>query len=203
VRVLLVSAVAGVAVLSGSAAQASNYVYDRQLGMMARATLVQATEPERRVSRSEVFRAYVRCYHSGRDFERAFEQRYGAPADRVIAYYAGGSDVYLRSTTCRHINAFVRGRHTIETSAAFSILLHEVLHRQGVRDERITTCLANDAVHAGARWLGFKEKRAVRARELALRFTKRYSPPEYRMGIPHCRLLNRRTDWTDHRLIER
>jgi hypothetical protein len=202
VRVLLVSAVAVGAVLSGSA-QASNYVYDRELGFVARATLRQATEPPRRVPRNQVFRAYVRCYHSERGFERAFEQRYGAPADRVIAYYAGGSEVYLRNTTCRNVHLFIRGRHTIETSAAFSILLHEVLHRQGVRDERITTCLANDAVHAGARLLGFDEKRAVRARELAFRFTKRYSPPEYRMGIPHCRLLNRRTDWTDHRVIER
>jgi hypothetical protein len=190
------------ALLSGSA-QASNYAYDRELGFVARASLSQATEPERRVPRNEVLRAYIRCYHSNRTFERAFEQRYGAPADRVIAYYAGGSDVYLRNTTCRNVHLFMRGRHTIETAAAFSILLHEVLHRQGVRNERITTCLANYAVHAGARWLGFKEKRAVRARELALRFTKRYSPPEYRMGIPHCRLLNRRTDWTDHRLIER
>jgi hypothetical protein len=193
-----VSAVAVGALLTGSA-HASTYSYDRELGNVARATLVQATDPERRVPRSQVFRAYVRCYHSERGFERAFEQRYGVPADRIIAYYAGGSDVYLRSTTCRHVHMFIRGTHTTITSAAFSILLHEVLHRQGTRDERITTCLANYAVHAGARSLGFSEQRAVRARELALRFTRRYSPPEYRMGIPHCRLLNRRTDWTDHR----
>jgi hypothetical protein len=197
---LLLSAVAVSAVLSGSA-QASNFAYDRELGLVARSTLRQATDPERRVPRNQVFRAYIRCYHSERTFERAFEQRYGVPADRIIAYYAGGSDVYLRSTTCRNVHLFMRGRHTLETSASFSILLHEVLHRQGVRSERITSCLANDAVHAGARWLGFEEERAVRARELALRFTKRYSPPEYRMGIPHCRLLNRRTDWTDHRVI--
>jgi hypothetical protein len=200
VRGLLVSAVVVGALLTGSA-QASTYSYDRELGFVARATLRQATEPERRVPRNQVFRAYIRCYHSNEGFERAFEQRYGFPADRIIAYYAGGSDVYLRNTTCRNVHLFMRGRHTLETSASFSILLHEVLHRQGVRDERITTCLANYAVHAGARGLGFSEERAVRARELALRFTRRYSPPEYRMGIPHCRLLNRRTDWTDHRVL--
>jgi hypothetical protein len=200
VRLLLVSAVVVGAVLSGSA-QASNFAYDRELGLVARSTLRQATEPERRVPRNQVFRAYVRCYHSAKMFERAFEERYGVPADRIIAYYAGGSDVYLRNTTCRSVHLFMRGRHTLETSAAFSILLHEVLHRQGVRDERITTCLANDAVRWGAEWLGFAEERAERARELAFRFTKRYSPPEYRMGIPHCRLLNRRTDWTDHRVM--
>ncbi len=197
---LLVSAVAVAAVLSGSA-QASNFAYDRELGLIARSTLRQATEPERRVPRNQVFRAYVRCYHSNKSFERAFEQRYGVSADRIIAYYAGGSDVYLRSTTCRNVHMFMKGKHTLLTSAAFSILLHEVLHRQGVRDERITTCLANDAVRWGAEYLGFEEERAERARELAFRFTKRYSPPEYRMGIPHCRLLNRRTDWTDHRVM--
>ena len=198
----LVSVVVGFAALSGSA-QAANFEYDRRLGDVARTTLVQATEPERRVPRNQVFRAYVRCYHSGKAFEEAFEQRYGAPADRVIAYYAGGSDVFLRSTTCQHVHMFIRGRHTTQTSAAFSVLLHEVLHRQGVRDERITTCLANDAVRWGAELLGFSEERAIRARELAFRFTKRYSPPEYRMGAPHCRLLNRRTDWTDHRVLGR
>ena len=133
-----------------------------------------------------MFRAYVRCYHTGSAFEDAFEQRYGVPADRVIAYYAGGSDVYLRNATCRNVFAFVRGRHTIETSGAFAILLHEALHRQGVRNERITSCLANDAVHAGALWLGFNEERAVRARELAFRFTKRYSPEAVRTGFLEC-----------------
>ncbi len=196
-RGLLVSAIAVAAVLS-SPAQAANFAYDRELGRIGRATLWRATEPDRQVPRSEVFRAYVRCYRSERAFEDAFEQRYGVSADRIIAYYAGGSDVFLRQTTCRNVHLFVRGRHTIGTSAAFSILLHEVLHRQGVRSERITSCLANDAVYAGALWLGFEEERASRARELALSFTRAYSPPEYRMGIPHCRLLNRRTDWTDH-----
>ena len=199
-RGFLVSAVVIGALLTGSA-HASNFAYDRELGFVARATLRQATEPEQRVPRNQVFRAYIRCYHSNESFERAFEDRYGVPADRIIAYYGGGSDVYLRNTTCRNVHLFMRGQHTLETSASFSILLHEVLHRQGVRDERITTCLANYAVQAGATRLGFEEERAVRARELALRFTKRYSPPEYRMGIPNCRVLNRRTDWTDHRVV--
>jgi hypothetical protein len=30
-------------------------------------------------------------------------------------------------------------------------------------------------------------------------FTRLYSPHEYRMGKPNCLLLNRRTDWVDHR----
>jgi len=97
------------------------------------------------------------------------------------------------------VRAFLAGRHTVYTAAAYSILLHEALHRQGVRDERITNCLANDAVRWGALWFGFDELQALRARNLALTFTKLYSPPDYRMGKPNCLLLNRRTDWVDHR----
>jgi hypothetical protein len=121
----------------------------------------------------------------------------------VVAYYIGGGDVYLRSTTCDNVRAFVRGRHTVHTAAAYSILLHESLHRQGVRHERITTCLANDAVRWGAQWLGFTEAKAIRARNLAFAYTTLYSPPEYKMGKPNCLLLNRRTDWTDHRATAR
>ncbi len=188
--------------LSGTANAAGSpgFTYDRELGRIARETLWRATEPERQVKRAEVYRAYVRCYRSTRAFEREFERRYGVSAKSVIAFYAGRTDVFLRHTTCRNVHLFVSGRHTLITSAAFSILLHEVLHRQGVRDERITTCLANAAVATGTEWLGFSKPRAVRARDLAFAFTKRYSPREYRMGKPHCMLLNRRTDWPDHRI---
>ena len=202
-RGLLASAAIACAVLSSTADAASNasFTYDRELGRIARESLWHATEPDRRVPRSQVFRAYVRCYRSERAFERAFEQRYGVSGEYVIAYYAGSTDVFLRQTTCNNVRMFVAGRHTLTTSAAFSILLHEVLHRQGVRDERITTCLANEAVRWGAEWLGLSKERALRARQLAFDFTRRYSPPEYRMGQPHCHLLNRRTDWPDHRVV--
>jgi hypothetical protein len=203
VRGLLASAAIACAVLSSTADAASNasFTYDRELGRIARESLWHSTEPDRRVQRDQIFRAYVRCYRSERAFERAFEQRYGVSGEYVIAYYAGSTDVFLRQTTCNNVRMFVAGRHTLTTSAAFSILLHEVLHRQGVRDERITTCLANEAVRWGTEWLGFSNPRALRARQLAFDFTRRYSPPEYRMGQPHCHLLNRRTDWPDHRVV--
>lgn len=142
---------------------------------------------------------YVRCYRDKRSFERAFEQRFGLSAPRVIAYYAGGADLHLRGRTCHNVRSFVGGRHTVYTAGAFAIVLHEALHRQGVQDERITTCLANDAVRWGTTWLGFDETKALRARNLALTFTRLFSPASYRMGKPNCLLLGRRTDWTDHR----
>jgi hypothetical protein len=118
----------------------------------------------------------------------------------VIAYYAGGVDLHLRDGTCDNVRVFLTGRHTVYTAAAYAILLHEALHRQGVRDERITSCFANDAVRWGALWLGVDEPKALRARNLALSYTRLYSPPEYRMGKPNCLLLARRTDWVDHRV---
>jgi hypothetical protein len=202
VRGLLASAALVCAVLMGTAtaANAATYSYDRELGRIARGVLWHSTEPDRRVPRAEIYRAYIRCYRSEESFEREFQSRYGYSAHHVIAYYAGGSDVFLRHTTCHNVRQFLRGKHTVSTSAALSILLHEVLHRQGVRDERLTTCLANDAVRFGAEWLGFSEERALRARQLAFDFTRRFAPLDYRMGQPHCLLMNRRTDWPDHRI---
>jgi hypothetical protein len=197
VKPLLLTAAVLTAVIVASTAQAARtFVYDQELGTVARESLWRSVTPT--ISRSEVRRVNVRCYRDQRSFERVFETRFGLSATRVIAYYAGGSDVHLRDATCENVRAFLVGRHTVYTAAAYSILLHESLHRQGVRDERVTTCLANDAVRWGALWFGFDDAEALRARNLALTFTRLYTPPEYRMGKPNCLLLNRRTDWIDH-----
>jgi hypothetical protein len=199
VKALLLISAAVTAVILASAAQAARtFVYDQELATVARESLWRSVTPP--IGRSQVRRTHVRCYRDKRSFEQLFESRFGLSATRVIAYYAGGSDLHLRETTCDNVRAFLVGSHTVYTAAAFSILLHEALHRQGVRDERITTCLANDAVRWGALWFGFDEAKALRARNLALTFTRLYTPPEYRMGKPNCLLLNRRTDWVDHRV---
>jgi hypothetical protein len=199
VRAVLLSAAVLLAVALASAAHASrSYVYDEELGVVARESLSRSVQPT--PSRSQVSRVGVRCYRDKRSFEQVFEARFGLSATRVIAYYAGGSDVHLRDTTCANVREFLVGRHTVYTAAAYAILLHEALHRQGVRNERVTSCLASDAVRWGAMWLGFDEQRALRARNLSLTFTRLLSPPDYRMGKPNCLLLNRRTDWVDHRV---
>jgi hypothetical protein len=197
VKALLISSVLLGLLLPGTAHAARTFAYDRELATVARESLWRSVNPP--ISRSQVQRVNVRCYRDKRSFERTFEGRFGLSATRVIAYYAGGLDLHLRAGTCDNVRAFLAGRHTVYTAAAYSILLHEALHRQGVRDERITNCLANDAVRWGALWFGFDELQALRARNLALTFTKLYSPPDYRMGKPNCLLLNRRTDWVDHR----
>jgi hypothetical protein len=200
-RVALVLSVLAGAILASTAQAARTFVYDQELGTVARETLWRAVQPP--VSRSQVQRVHVRCYRDKRSFERTFEGRFGLSATRVIAYYAGGADVHLRDTTCDNVRSFLTGRHTVYTAAAYAILLHESLHRQGVRDERVTTCLANDAVRWGALWFGFDEAEALRARNLALTFTRLFSPPDYSMGKPNCLLLSRRTDWVDHRVRSR
>jgi hypothetical protein len=195
--------VAGVVVVcaavTGTAYAAPPFAYDRELRLAARDALWQAVSDDRRLARTDVRRVYVRCYRSKKAFERVFEQRFGFSAARVIAYYAGGADVHLRDGTCDNVHAFLGGRHTVYTAGAYAILLHEALHRQGVQNERITTCLANDAVRWGTTWLGLDETKALRARNLALTFTRFFAPDHYRMGKPNCLLLTRRTDWTDHR----
>jgi hypothetical protein len=187
-------------VVAGTAQAARPFDYDQELATVARESLWRAVTTGPPIPRSEVERVRVRCYRDKRSFERTFEGRFGLSATRVIAYYAGGADLHLRDTTCENVRAFLTGRHTVYTAAAYSILLHEALHRQGVKSERITTCLANDAVRWGSLWFGFEEQEALRARNLALTFTRLFSPPEYSMGKPNCLLLNRRTDWVDHRL---
>jgi hypothetical protein len=197
VRLLVLALVAGSAVLAGTARSQEVFTYDRMLGALARETLLDALTATG-APRRPFDRLSVRCYVSRTAFERSFELRFGVSARKVIAYYAGGSDVHLRSLTCENVRSFVAGRHTLFTAAAFAILLHESLHRQGLRNERLTTCFANEAVRWGSEWLGFTRVQALRARNLAFEYTRRYSPPSYAMGRPTCLALARRTTWRDH-----
>jgi hypothetical protein len=198
VRLLVVVLVAGFAVLAGTARAQQAFTYDLRLGALARETLLEALAATGGGGRRPLDRLSVRCYLSRTAFESSFELRFGVPARKVIAYYVGGPDVHLRSLTCENVRAFVGGRHTLFTAAAFAILLHESLHRQGLRNERLTTCFANDAVRWGTEWLGFSPEQALRARNLAFEYTRRYSPPSYFIGRPTCLALARRTTWRDH-----
>lgn len=196
-RTLLLCAVAACAVVTGIAQGASPraYEYDRVLGIVARASLWQAASQEAHLSLRNVLRVYVRCYRDKRAFERTFERRFGESARSVVAYYVGGGQVHLRNGTCENVRTFLRGRHTVYTAGAYAILLHEALHRQGLRNERITTCLSNEAVRWGSLWHGFSEAQALRARNLAFSYTRLFSPPGYYMGRPDCLVITRRKDW--------
>ena len=149
------------AALTGTAEAAAPFRYDRELGDVARASLVRAVSDGRPITRADVKRVYVRCYRDKKTFERVFLERYGIPAGRVVAYYAGGADLHLRDGTCDNVRVFLSGRHTVYTAGAYAILLHEALHRQGVGIERLTSCLANEAVRWGAERFGFDEAKGA------------------------------------------
>ena len=198
-KLLVVFGIVVGAALTGTANAAAPFSYDRELGDVARASLVQAVNDGRPYSRKNVERVYVRCYRDKQAFEETFLSIFGLPAGRVVAFYIRGPDLYLRNGTCENVRAFLGGRHTVYTAGAYAILLHEALHRQRVGNERTTTCFANEAVRWGALRFGFSEAQALRARNLALTFTRLFAPPEYFMGKPTCLQLTRRTEWPDHR----
>lgn len=197
-RRLLVCVAIALPLLVGAerAAPSDGFRYDRQLGIIARETLWRAISDDARVTRRDVLHVYVRCYRNT-TFEQTFERRFRRSARRVVAYYAGGGDVHLRRGTCTKVREFLLGRRTIFTAGAYAILLHESLHRQGLTDERITTCFADEAVRWGAEWFGSSEAQALRARNLAFAYTRVYSHPSYRIGKPNCLAITRQRDWTD------
>jgi hypothetical protein len=132
---------------------------------------------------------YVKCYRDARAFERPLWPRFGvdrSEARQLTAYYAGGGELHMRHGSCVNARLFVRGIVRWDTAAAFSVLLHEALHRQGIRLERAATCLSNDAVRWTGKALGFTDRKADRARSLAFRYTARTAPGEYRMTRYRC-----------------
>jgi hypothetical protein len=185
-------------VLGGTAAGASPaYQDDLALGRIARETLWRSALGAG-FRLGEVRSVAARCYRTRRTFEDTFERRTGAPAPKVVAYYVGGRVLHLRHTTCAAVHLFLEGRRTVLTAGALSVLLHEALHRQGLRSERLTTCYANEAVRWGAVRLGGTDAQAVRARDLAFTFARLYLQPSYRMPRWRCLALTRRSDWLDH-----
>jgi hypothetical protein len=175
----------------------SLYRYDEELSRIARESLWQSAAEGTAIRRGEVLSVGVRCYGSRRSFEQTFEGKTGVSARKVIAYYSGGRDVHLRDGTCRGVHLFLAGQRTVLTAGAYSILLHESLHRQGLRNERLTTCFADESVRWGARRFGASDQAALRARNLAFTYTHAYAYPSYRMGRPNCLALTARREWVE------
>ena len=79
---------------------------------------------------------YVRCYTDA-------EWRRVARSPLVMGFYQGGSWIYVRDATCRNAVKVVKGQVNYTNAVAMSTLLHETIHRQGLRSEAITECLAS------------------------------------------------------------
>ena len=195
VLVLVLASALSAAAAQDARAQAA-YSYDRELGEIARKSLRHAVTERAKPPLRRVLRVYVRCYRDRESFERTFERRFGVPAGQVIALCGWRGRAPPRRDARGFTRSSAGGRPLV--TAAYSVLLHESLHRQGIRDERDANCFANDAVRWGTEWLGFGRERALRARDLAFAFSRRYAPPAYHIGMPDCLALVGRADWVDH-----
>ena len=184
--------VAGIA--RGAPAQRP-YAYDPVLATIARETLWRAGAQRFDVRREDVLSVGVRCYRDPVAFATTFRSRFGKSPGHVVAYYAGGRDLNIRHQVCVDARALFRGRATLTTAGAYAVVLHESLHRQGIVNERTTTCYADEAVRWGMRWDGVGDAEAIRVRDLAFEYTRLYAPSGYRIGKSSCLRLTRQRSW--------
>ena len=203
--------------LAGTAGATTPFRYAPDLSGWATTSLELATLYTGSEKKIVPYRTYIRCFTSKEAFEAPLLAE-GVPLDEVrdtIAYYGGsGGIVNLRDGTCRRIRLFTGKVPLIsaETASAMATMLHETLHRQGLRSERTTECYANDAVlYAGwlAHWRSlrrhdaeaWKASRAygVRASELAFQESARIIADEYQMPKAACLRLVRAGSWGAYR----
>jgi hypothetical protein len=169
---------------AGAAAPA--FSYDPGLGRSVERALVAASFEHERPRVKDV---YVKCYRDARAFEAPLPVRFGiAPSEArlIIAYHAGGGELHLRAGTCENARRLVAGLVRWDTAAAFSVLMHEAMHRQGVANERAASCLGADAVRWAARAFGLGDRQAERARLLAFRYTASTTTAEYQLPRHAC-----------------
>ena len=212
---LLASVLAAAATVIPAGGAGNAYVYDRELSWWATNSLELASEYTGSEVKKIPYRTYIRCYADAATFEAPL-LRDGASrmeARETIAYYAGQGTVNIRNGTCSRARRFTEGAFvSTETASAIATVLHETLHRQGVRDERITECFANDAVkYAGwlAHWNSLatrddatwaaSEAIGSRARDLAFAASKRWIAQEYQMPRAECLRLTRSFSWGEYR----
>lgn len=197
-RVSVLVAIAACILVAGIARGAPAerpYVYDSTLATIARDTLWRAGAHRFGVERGDVLSVGVRCYRDPEAFASTFRRRFGKSPGHVVAYYAGGRDLNIRHRICVGARALFRGRSTLTTAGAFAVVLHESLHRQGLVNERTTTCYADEAVRWGVRRFRGDDAEALRAQSLAFEYTRLYAPPAYRVAEPDCLRLTRQRSW--------
>ena len=173
-------------------------MYDRELGEIARKSLRQAVTERAKPPLGRVLRVYVRCYRDRESFERTFERRFGVPAGQVIAYYAGGGDVHLRGGTCAGVHAFLGGRQTVSPRPRTRCSCTSRCTGRGSATSGTRTASRTTPSAGGRRVARLRPERALRARDLAFAFSRRYAPPAYHIGMPDCLALVGRADWVDH-----
>ncbi len=80
---------------------------------------------------------------------------------------------------------------------AYSTLLHEALHVQGLHNERMTECAANDAVRWGAQWMGMHPRQANWLSRVAFDMSTRNTAISYHSVSGPCEAYLRNVGgWT-------
>lgn len=196
----LVAVVAAVAVpLAGAGVSVAPY--DRDLGVSARWSLDAAkfsttAHPTRFV--------YVRCYRSDADFDGAGAWRFGESMVNRWAYSIRWT-VYMRGRQCRLAHQFISRMLAQTTQAvtpaevgAYATLLHESLHVQGIRDEQVTECLANDSVRWVALGYDIPKSEANRLSRMAFSWSYRNVAASYQSDPTSCEKITQQYDWASY-----
>jgi hypothetical protein len=128
------------------------YTYSPYLGASVHQALEFASQDGSDLQRSKRIPkpVEVRCYTSATAFDLA-ALRHGESykiLPTLVAFYQGGTNVFIRSLTCTNAVRFTQGIFTPTTANAFATVLHESLHRQGFYDEHITEEYALGAMYA-------------------------------------------------------
>jgi hypothetical protein len=192
------------------------YRYDRDLRWWVHNSLEVASLSQGSQVKRVPKEVYVRCFTSRKAFVQPFlnEGYTSSEAAEWVAYYEGGSVINMRAGTCRVAHEFTSGRVTQETAGAFSTLLHEALHRQGIDDERKTEGLATASMAAAGQLVEWRRRldrgaadddatweasapAGARAARLAWQNSRLYSPTEYLTSWPKIGWYQRNQSWAD------
>jgi hypothetical protein len=153
---LLALAIAAAAFAVAPADAATSYHYDRGLRAWVHEALEAASYTDTH-GKTIPWPVEVRCYTDRSSFEWAAYRRGDNPHDipLIVAYYAGGNTIHMRAGTCAAAAAFTEGVYTAQNVGAFKTLMHEALHRQGFRNERLTEAFAIASMRAAGQFVAY------------------------------------------------
>lgn len=123
---------------------------------------------------------YVRCYPDS-EWRKVRRGHSG-----LMGWYDGGVWIHVRASTCTNSAKALRGETSNTNVVALSTVIHEAIHRQGIRSESTTECLATWlAAHAVLAWTG-SEAKALRTLSMTRTFARSRLPGQYQTTNEEC-----------------
>lgn len=205
-------AAAMITILAPAANAASSFRYDNNLRWWVHNTLEASTME---FGRAKVVPkpVEVRCYSDREAFElRLLNMGASWTETRTtVAYYQHGSNtIHVRDGTCRRAQEFTEGHVTELSAGAFATILHEAVHRQGIRSENLTEEMALIAMFAAGRLVDFQwrpssdmaawektDTQGVHALGLAWNQHQRWIASEYRVPFKTLKADFTQMNWSD------